>query len=97
MRVVIARLSYEGQPIDIYPLTSISKNEVDEILEVAKDTAMAHIILSKGFKRSLPRSISIDASNYDITIVFKPKSILILASLKDAHLGNRIEGASVTA
>jgi len=97
LRVMIARLNYDGQPIDVLPLSSISKGEVEEILEVAKDTALAHLILSKGFKRSLPHSISLDAINYEITIVFKPKFILVFASMKDAHLSNRPESPSVTA
>ncbi|MGB9828262.1 hypothetical protein IMZ38_03345 [Thermosphaera chiliense] len=97
MRIVVARLDYNGELVEIYPLSSISKKEMDEVVEASKDVVRSHLFLSKELKRPLPRSIVIDANIYEITIVFKPKGILVFASLKDSVLSTQNQGAIVTA
>ncbi|WP_448579069.1 hypothetical protein [Thermosphaera sp.] len=97
MRVVVARLDYNGELMDIYPLSNVSKKELDEIIEASKDVVRAHLFLSRELKRPLPHSIIIDMINYEITIVFKPKGILVLASIKDNILGTQQQGGVVTA
>lgn len=97
MRIVVVRLDYNGELVDIYPLSNISERELDEIVETSKDVVRSHLFLSKELKRALPRSIAIDALNYEITIVFKPKGILVLASLKDSVPGTRRQGGIITA
>ncbi|ADG91371.1 hypothetical protein [Thermosphaera aggregans] len=97
MRIVVVRLDYNGELVDIYPLSNISKRELDEIVETSKDAVRSHLFLSKELNRALPRSIAIDAFSYEITIVFKPKGILVLASLKDSVPGTQRQGGVITA